>query len=272
MVITMINQKLYIKEMKRNITLFAIFGGLLLMYGTIVSSMFSPDPDAASWMDAFIDLYPEMMDFIGFNVDNLTNYQSFVGGYLYGMLLLLFGLIFIILLMNRLLFRYLDNGAFVYYVTTPNSRIKVLLSQLAVILTYVVIFVTTIVLILGISGAINFPAYVDWPQLLYLNFSYFMLLNLIVAVSFAVVTIFEGRLASGLLTGLNVVLFVLKLISNLGSEYEFIKYLTPYSLFDVDKVLAYDVIAIYHNVGLLLMSLLLYAVSIYVFKRKDLSL
>ena len=67
MVITMINQKLYIKEMKRNITLFAIFGGLLLLYGTIVSSMFSPDPDAANWMDAFIDLYPEMMDFIGFD-------------------------------------------------------------------------------------------------------------------------------------------------------------------------------------------------------------
>jgi len=268
----MINQKLYVKEMKRNISLFAIFGGLLLMYGTIVSSMFSPDPDAANWMDAFIDLYPEMMGFIGFNVDNLTNYQSFIGGYLYGMLLLLFGLIFVILLINRLLFKYLDNGSFVYYLTAPNSRVKILMTQLAVILTYMFIFVTTIVLILGISGAINFPGYVDWPQLLYLNFSYFMLLNLIVAVSFAVVTIFEGRLASGLLTGLNVVLFVLKLISNLGSKYEFIKYLTPYSLFDVDKVLAYDVITIYHNVGLLLMSLLLYGVSIYVFKRKDLSL
>jgi len=272
MVITMINQKLYIKEMKRNITLFAIFGGLLLMYGTIVSSMFSPDPDAANWMDAFIDLYPEMMDFIGFNVNDLTNYQSFIGGYLYGMLLLLFGLIFIILLMNRLLFKYLDNGSFVYYLTTPNSRVKIIITQLAVILTYIFIFVTTIVLILGISGAINFPEYVDWGQLLYLNFSYFMLLNLIVALSIAVVTIFDGRMASGLLVGLNVVLFVLKLISNLGSDYELIKYLTPYTLFDVDKVLAYDVMALYQNLGLLFISVVLYAVSILVFKRKDLSL
>ena len=78
MVILMINKTLYFKELKRNFPLFIIFAFLLLLYGGIVSSLFKPNPDMTNWMELVTEQFPEMMEFIGFNVNNLNDYQSFV--------------------------------------------------------------------------------------------------------------------------------------------------------------------------------------------------
>lgn len=268
----MINKTLYLKELKRNFILFVIFALLLLLYGGIVSSLFTPDPNAAGWMDEFMRQYPEMMELIGFNVGNYTDYQSFVSGYLYGMLLIVFGLIFTILLVNRLIFKYLDTGSFVYLLNSPNSRSKILLTQIITILSYLSLFVLTIYLILAIGGTINFSSYVDWLKLLYLNFSFLLLLVFIASLSVLAATLFEGGISFSLMVGLNTVFFIFKLISNLGNNYKFFKYLTPYSLFDIDKIINYDIISVVQNISLLAISLVLFIITFKFFKKKDLSL
>lgn len=268
----MISKTLYLKELKRNYTLFIIFGLLLLIYGGIVSSLFTPDPNAAGWMDEFMHQYPEMMDLIGFNVSNYTDYQSFVSGYLYGMLLIVFGLIFVIILVNRLIFKYLDNGSFVYLLSSPNSRNKILLTQILVLISYLILFVLAIYLILAIGGTINFPSYVDWLKLLYLNFSFILLLIFITSLSVFASSLFEGRVSFGLMVGLNSLFFIFKLISNLGINYQIFKYLTPYSLFDVEGVINYSTSSLVHNFSLIILSLSLFTITFIFFKKKDLSI
>ena len=272
MVILMINKTLYFKELKRNFPLFIIFAFLLLLYGGIVSSLFNPNPDMTNWMELVTEQFPEMMEFIGFNVNNLNDYQSFVAGYLYGMLMIAFGLILVILLVNKLIFNYISNGSFVFLLSSPNSRNKVLGTQIFVVLTYLFSFVLTIFLILALSGSLNFPQHVDWLKLLYLNFSFFLLLLFISSLTTFASSLFEGKVAFSLNIGLNVSFFIFKLISNLGNNYKFFKYLTPYSLFNIEKALNFEFGSVINNIILLLLTVTLYTITFISFKKKDLSL
>ena len=130
MVISMINLTLYKKEMKQNMLIFLIFVSLTILYGVIVSALFDPVAEGLGWMQIMQETYPEMLDFIGFNVAQFNDYQYFVSGYLYGMLFILFGLIYINILSNRLIYRYLDCGSIVLLLATPNSRTKIIITQI----------------------------------------------------------------------------------------------------------------------------------------------
>ena len=79
------------------------------MYGIIVVDLFNPLEDS-SWLEQIMQIMPEVNVFFGFALDDVTNYQAFVAGYLYDMLFILLGIIFITMLVNRLVFRYLDQG------------------------------------------------------------------------------------------------------------------------------------------------------------------
>ncbi len=272
MVFKMLSIALYKKELKSNFMLFVIFSGLILLYGGIVATMFTPDPEAAGWLDAFSQMYPEMMEFIGFSVDNLTNYGSFIAGYLYGMLFIMFGLIFTILLTNRLVFRYLDKGSMAYLIATPNARSKILFTQIKVIGTYLFAMVSIMFLVLGIIGFINNPDYVDWFILLYMNFSFLMLLVAISGMTVFASALFDGKLAFGLNVFIPVLFFLLKMIGNLGVDYQWARYLTPFSLFNTDYIINLESISILYNVILLSIGGLLYALTIYLFKKRDLSI
>ena len=130
------NMALYKKEIKRNLMIFIIFLGLISLYGIIVSALFDPNVENLGWMQMLQEMYPELLDFIGFNVIHLTDYQYFISGYLYGMLFILFGLIYANLLSNRLIYRYIDRGSIAYLLATPNSRTKIITTQVKVFGTY----------------------------------------------------------------------------------------------------------------------------------------
>src|SRR5690606_4007887 len=207
MVINMISLPLYKKEIKSQLPLFLIFTVLILMYGLIVVTLFNPDPEAAGWLDSIIEMYPEMMDLIGFNIADFTNYQLFIAGYLYGMLFLLFGLIYSILVTNKLIFRYLDKGSFVYLISTPNSRSKILFTQIKVLGTYLFGLSLLMFLVVTIPGLINYGTYVDPIKLLYLNASYFILLLFLSSINVLFTTLFEGKKASILSIAVPVLFF-----------------------------------------------------------------
>jgi ABC-2 type transport system permease protein len=271
MVFNMINLALYKKELKRNLMIFLIFFGLIMLYGIIVSALFDPSVENLGWMQMLQEMYPELLDFIGFNVAHLTDYQYFVSGYLYGMLFLLFGLLYANILSNRLIFRYIDRGSIAFLLTTPNSRTKVITTQIKVLGTYTFIMTMSMYLILSISGEVFNPTYVDFGKLLYLNFSFFLFLCFIGALMFLCHSLFDGKTALGLGMGIPVVFFFLKLISNLGDQYKIVTYLTPFSLFDPIRCINYDGLSFLFNGILIILTAALYFITIHFFKKRDLS-
>lgn len=267
----MINMALYKKELRRNLMIFLIFLGLIMLYGIIVSALFDPNTENLGWMKMLQEAYPEMLDFIGFNVVHLTNYQYFISGYLYGMLFILFGLIYANILSNRLIFRYLDRGSIAYLLSTPNSRTKILTTQIKVFGTYLFLLALSMFLITSISGEIFNPSYIDFGKLFYLNFSFLLLLCFIGAIMVLCHSLFEGKLALGTSIGIPVIFFFLKLISNLGDKYKFVAYLTPFSFFDPVACINYDGLSFLYNGVLIVLTIMIFGIAIYGFNKRDLS-
>lgn len=268
----MINMALYKKELKRNLIIFLIFLGLIMLYGIIVSALFDPDDENLGWMQMFQEMYPELLDFIGFNVVHLTDFQYFVSGYLYGMLFFLFGLIYANILSNKLIYRYIDSGSIAYLLTTPNSRVKILTTQIKVLGTYLFMLALSMFLITSVSGEIFNPNYVDFSKLLYLNLSFFIFLCFISAIMFLCHSLFDGKTALGTSIGIPVVFFFFKLISNLGDQYKFVSYITPFSLFDPILCINYDGLSFIYNGILITLTICLYFITIHFFKKRDLSI
>ena len=272
MVINMMNMALYKKEIKRNLMIFIIFLGLISLYGIIVSALFDPNVENLGWMQMLQEMYPELLDFIGFNVIHLTDYQYFISGYLYGMLFILFGLIYANLLSNRLIYRYIDRGSIAYLLATPNSRTKIITTQVKVFGTYLFLLAFAMFFITGVFGELFNSSYVNFGELLYLNFSFFLLLCFISAIMVLCHSLFNGKLAIGASIGIPVIFFFIKLISNLGSKYKFASYLTPFSLFDPIACINYDVKTFIYNGILIILTIGLYGITIYGFKNRDLSI
>ena len=263
---------LFKKELKSQAMLFGIFVGLILMYGFIVVTLFNPDPAEAGWLDFIIETYPEMMDLIGFNIADFTNYQLFISGYLYGMLFLLFGLIFAILLSNKLIFKYLDKGSFVYLHSTPHSRTQILFTQIKVLGTFQFLLALVMFLVVTLGGMIQYPDYVDPLKLLYLNFSYLLLMFALGSFNVFASSIFEGKLSFGLSVGVPVFFFFLQMIGNLGGDYEVFKYFTPFSLFNTDYIITYNPLSFIYNGVLIVMTILLTFLTFHLFNKRDLSI
>lgn len=272
MVNNMININLFKKEFKNGFMLFVIFLGVILLYGIIVASMFSPDETSQGWLEEVMNMFPGLMDAMGFNIESLSNYQSFVAGYLYGMLFIMFGLIFTILLTNRLIFKPLDSGSFVYIHSSCNKRSRIIITEILVIITYLFIMALVMFLTISIAGYVKYAEYVNFGELAYLNLSFFTLLVFISSITIFTSSLFEGKLAMGLNVGLPVFFFLFKMISNLGEKYDLIKYFTPFSLFDPESSIHFSINSIVFNIVLIVASFGVFIINIVLFKKKDLSI
>ena len=115
----MISMTLFKKEWKSNWILLLIFMGVLTMYSVIIVSMFNPE--AGDSLRAMAESMPEVFAAFGM-LDVGTTLLEFVTGYLYGMLLIAFPAVYLIILSNRLVARYVDQGSMAYLLATPVKR------------------------------------------------------------------------------------------------------------------------------------------------------
>src|SRR5690606_26590735 len=123
------------------------------------------------------------------------------------MLFILFGIIFTILISNKLIFKYLDKGSYAYLLSTPNSRFKILFTQIKVLGSYLFLIVLIMYLVVAGMGSLRYPDYVDWGVLGYLNLSFLILLISISSITVFASSLFEGKVAFGINVGVPVALF-----------------------------------------------------------------
>ena len=110
------NATLFKKEIKSNWLLLVIFLAVLSVYGSMITMMFNPEMGDSLKMMA--DSMPDLFAAFGM-ADVGQTLLEFVSGYLYGMLYVAFPGVFIIILSNRLVSRYVDNGSMAYLLAVP---------------------------------------------------------------------------------------------------------------------------------------------------------
>ena len=255
------------RELKINGKLLALFLAVLTLYGGMITSMF--DPKLGESLKAMADSMPDLFSAFGMNQSGAT-LTEFLSNYLYGFLLVVFPMVFLILLANRLLTRYLDRGSIAFLLATPNRRSKLALTQafvMVLLLFCLTLYMTG--LLLGLSAAL-FPGELDCGAFLLLNAGLFGLYLFLSGLCFCTACLWsEPRLATGVGAGACIAFVLLQMLSRVGEKFEWLKYATPLTLFDPQGLIGGEPSAVWRFLLLYTGGLALYGVGIAVFCRRD---
>lgn len=259
--------------LKRNILscikpLIIIFVALCL-YTTVIIYMFNPK--LADMLNEYQKALPDMMAAVGME-GMASNLLEWIKIYLYGFIMMLFPLIFIIIANHKLLMGYIDSGSMANLLATPNSRGKIIRTQLisSCLLIILLIAATTGV---GIASCqIMFPGELDIPRYLLLNASTCLLQLGISGIAFGAACVFsESKYYYSIGAGLPILFFLIQMISNMGDKLKNLKYLTIYTLLPAKEIVAGESGHWGYELAMAVLVVVLYGSGVVYFKKRDIS-
>lgn len=262
------NITLFRREFSQNKWLMAIIAAVVALYGSMVISMF--DPKLGQALQDMSDAMPELFAAFGMS-DTSNNLIEFINNYLCGFLFVLFPLILIVLLCSRTLAQPQEKGTLVWLLAAPLSRKTVIVTKAVNLLVCIFLQVVWIVVCCFGVSAVLFPNELDFWRFLALNSGLFCLLLLFGGICFFFACLFsESRFSVGIGSGICIAFFLLQMLSQVGEDNKWLKYLTPLTLFD-SKAIATGENAALGCFLLLGGAVVLFLGGIAVFEKRDFS-
>ena len=262
------NLTLFRRDFLQNKLLIIIIAAVTAMYSIVVISMF--DPALGESLELMMESMPDL--FAAFGMTNAGNTLiEFIANYLYGFLFVLLPLVLIVIVTNKLVVRPQDKGTLGWLLATPVSRSKIAVTK-AVTLIYTILLEILWILLCCIGASeILFSGELDIPQFLLLNSGLFCLLSLFGGICFCSGCIFsDSTLGTGVSSGICIAFVLLQMLSQVGEKTEWLKYLTPLTLFDSTSIAQGD-FSVVPILMLLLASIFFFGMGIFVFCKKDFS-
>ncbi len=265
----MISLPLFKMNMKTIMKIGSIFLVVLAAYDLAIIYMFNPQ--MTSMLDEFQQLMPEIMSLFGMTGSS-SSLISFLNTYLYGMLLLLVPMLFAIILSNKFIMSYVDKGSMANLLATPNSRLKIIFTQMISLIVGMVLLILINVLVLIIGSSVMFPGELDVGMMIELNISLLCLQMAISGITFFAACLFNSpRNFYTLGAGLPIVFYIIQMMANMGGKLEKFKYMTIFTLFRNNAILNGESYFL-STVVLLGIATVLYISGIMIFRKKNLSL
>lgn len=267
----MINLSLFKSTARSNWLIFLIFFAILQMYMSVMLGMY--DPDNIDAMRQMMETMPEgIMDAFGYG-GTPTDLITFMALYYYGFIILMFPMIYCIILANRLVASHVDKGSMAYLLATPNTRVKIITTQAI----YMALSVTLLLTINTLSGTaiseLMFPGEMDISAFLKLNLVAILLTLAISSICFFFSCIFnEAKFALAFGAGIPILFFIINMLRNIGDRFEWLQYLTLYSLFEPHDIVTGEQEVLFISLAFVAIALLLYSLGIYIFSRRNLYL
>ena len=258
------------RNFKQMIKPLLIFVAVLCMYQGVIIYMF--DPKLMDMLNDYQKALPQMMAAVGMTGATNTLIE-FVNTYLYGFLMQLFPFIFILIIGNNFLMKYVDTGSMAVLLASPNSRMKIILTQAVSLIVSVVIIMTILTLTgIGFSEGL-FPGELDIPVFIELNASALLMQLAVAGIIFFAASVFnESKYFYAIGCGLPLCFFLCSMSGNMGDKLEKFKYVSIYTLFPAKKIVESSGGVAGCHVALACIVLVLFAVGIAVFRKKDLSI
>lgn len=264
------NATLFRKEIKSNWILLVIFLGVISVYAVMITMMF--DPKLGDSLRMMSESMPQMFAAFGM-ADVGTTLLEFVTGYLYGILLTAFPGVYIIILTNRLVAKYVDNGSMAYLLAVPDKRRKIVFTQCVFMLMTLAIMVVYCTALILIIGEVLFPGEMDTAGFLRVNAGLMGLLVFFGGGCFCASCFCnESKNSSAISTAIVVYSILVQMISQVGEKFENVKYATPLTLFDVKGLSAGDTDAWIGCVVLYAVGIILMGIGVVRFSKRDLPL
>lgn len=259
---------------KRNVKvcrmpLLVIFA-VLSMYVTVIIYMYNPE--LSEMLSGYQQALPEMMAAVGMTgvAANLLEWMQI---YLYGFIMLLFPLIFILIMVQKLLMGPIEGGTLANLLATPNSRKKIICTQILSMIFFTALLFGMVTIVGIVSCEIMFPGELAVGRYLMLNVSTWLLQTAVTGIVFFVACCVSDSKSYYLMgAGLPVVFFLIQMVSNMGEKLEKLKYVTIYSLLPVEEIIKENAVFPLQNGVLFLIAAALFLLGAWQFQRRDLSL
>lgn len=265
------NKTLFKANLKANWGLVVFFSLFVFIYVSVSITMF--DPEGADMVDAMLSMIPEgMLKAFGFDKlgGELTSYLS---SYLYGFIMLIFPTIYAVIVSNNLIAKHVDRGSMAYLLTTPNTRVKIATTQAIYVVTSTALIFIFNVGIGIIMAESMFKGHLDIGKFISLNIVTYLTIITVSSLAFLFSCIFnEARLSLSLSSGISIVFIVFRMISGISENIEWVKYLSIYSLVNIDEILANNSYSLTVSLILLVISVAIYSLAINIFNRKSLAI
>ncbi|MTI94435.1 MAG: ABC transporter permease [Firmicutes bacterium] len=260
---------LFKANIKTNRVIWIIMTVIFVFYFAIMVSMF--DPAGAEAMEDMLSMMPEaMVKALGMDTMG-TTLLTFLNGYMYGFLVLLFPMVISIVVNHRLMASHVDKGSMAYLLATPNSRIRIARTQalFSVASATAFFFVATILGIL-ISQSM-FPGELEVGKFILVNFYALLMYFAIGGIGFFASSIAdESKTSLGLGMGLPIAFLVLQMLGGVGEDFSWVGNLSMYALFDPNKLVAGESFAWLGMAAFVVIALTLYTAGIVIFNKRDL--
>lgn len=266
----MISGVLFKKEIKTHYRLLLLFLAVLTMYAWVITAMF--DPALGDGIAALASSMPELFALFGMANQGNT-LLDFLANYLYGFLLMVFPLVFIMILSNHLVSRYVESGAMAYLLATPVRRGRLVRTQGLVLLFSILLMALYVTGLTIALSAVMFPGVLEVPLFLRLNLGWLGLMVFQGGLCFMASCLFnDGKGAYGLGAGANIAFVLLQMITQAGDRFSYLKYANPYSLFDPFGLIGGDGTYLGYAAILFGVGLLMGVLGMWAFSRRDLPL
>ena len=264
----MMNTTLYKHEMKGSVKLLALLAVVITMYVSIIISMY--DPKTMEMLEGFAKLMPELMAAVGMST-SVTSLPGFMISYLYGFILLIFPMVYGILRGHALVAKYVDKGSMVSLMAAPVKRRSIALTQMTVLISGIAALDIFSTVLEYLVAQAYFPGELALSDLLKINGGLFCLHLLLAAISFLASCLFsDAKYSIGFGAGIPALMYVIKMLANVGGAAEKVKYLTVFTLYDPQGILDGAGSAGVGVAVLLCTAVIAFVFSVYIFEKKDL--
>ncbi|TVP86090.1 MAG: hypothetical protein EA375_02170 [Acholeplasmataceae bacterium] len=263
------NKALLKATLKANYKLWLIILLVMLMYSSIIISMY--DPNSMEGWEAILEMMPqELLKAMGFELIEPT-FLGYVSGYYYGFIIIMFPMIYISIMGQRSIAKYVDNGSMSFLLATPNTRKTIATTQGFYMLTSTIVLIAIIAMSILMIGLTAYPDDVEFMKFFMLNVNVIGLFVCLSGIAFLASCMFnEIGSAVGFGAGIPVGFFVINMLANATDDLSFFRFFTVFTLFDTDLILALKPIIYLQMMIMYLSGFIFYALGIRIFMKKDL--
>jgi hypothetical protein len=255
---------------KKNWTLLLIFFCILMMYMSVMVSMY--DPNDMEALTSMLKLFPaNLMKAMGFS-KMVTDLTGYLASWLYGLLMLGFPMVYCIILGNRLVAKMVDDSSFAYLLSTPNSRVKIIITQgfyalVSIMLLFAGLFTSGIIIC-----SVMFPGMLDIGAFFRLNLTTMLVNMAVMMISFFFSCLFnDTKLSLGFGSGFPIVFLLMNMLGGVSKDSEILKKLSIYGFYDpVDLVHGSEILGV--NLFYIGIIAVLFVSGILIFNKKRLPL
>ncbi len=244
-----------------------------IFYLSLVIWLYPSIADSQAFDTMFKEMPEGLMSAFGFN-EGINSLSGFVAGEYYGLLFIIILLIYCVTTTTQLIVRLVDRGSMAYLLSSGLSRIKIAMTQIAVILLGL-IFIIVITTISGVVGADIFieEGNFNAAHFIELNIVTFMLFFVISGYCFFFSCLFnDERKTLSVAGGISFIFFAVDMVSKISDKLDWMQYFTIFSTFRATEIAQGSVNILPICIGLGVTGVVLYSAAVIIFNKRDLPL